>query len=350
MSDARGWPGRPDRADGREGRLPRPGPGAARGPGGVRAARLARRPACACASTSVRAGYARGPRRVAARAVAGTGAPSPCPYVPRCGGCAYQELDYAAQLRLKAGRSCASRCARAGAPWDGEIAARARRPRRAGALRASLHVERRRAPALRLGLRQEGTRRVVDLRALPAALDRHESGGAGAPRPRSKRGPTCGAALSGSTSPSRRRATSSSRPRDRARASGGARAGVAGGGGAGPHRARRAYGRTPRAIPRCSAAIPFTCTARCWGARCARTCASFFQGNRFLVERARARGASISSRRAARCSTCTPGSACSPSRWPPAATEVVAVEIDAHAVEDARERTPERGQAGASGC
>ncbi len=85
---------------------------------------------------------------------------SPCPYVPRCGGCAYQDFAYDAQLRVKEAILRES-LARAGAPWDGEVAVHAS-PERGWRMRASLHF----APGEsgpRLGLRQEGTRRVVDV-------------------------------------------------------------------------------------------------------------------------------------------------------------------------------------------
>jgi 23S rRNA (uracil1939-C5)-methyltransferase len=88
--------------------------------------------------------------------------PSPCPYVPRCGGCAYQDFSYEAQLRLKESVLRES-LARAGAPWDGAVAVHAS-PESGWRLRASLHF----APGEagpRLGLRQEGTRRVVDVEA-----------------------------------------------------------------------------------------------------------------------------------------------------------------------------------------
>ncbi|MCG6922025.1 MAG: RsmD family RNA methyltransferase [Acidobacteria bacterium] len=88
--------------------------------------------------------------------------PSPCPYVPRCGGCVYQDLDYAAQLRAKEDILRES-LARAGAPWEGPIAVRAS-PERGWRLRASLHFARGDA-GLRLGLRPEGTRRVLDIEA-----------------------------------------------------------------------------------------------------------------------------------------------------------------------------------------
>jgi 23S rRNA (uracil1939-C5)-methyltransferase len=86
--------------------------------------------------------------------------PSPCPYVPQCGGCAYQELSYPAQLRLKEAILRES-LHRAGAAWDGEIPVRGS-PEEGWRTRASFHfgtVE----DALRLGLHEEGTRRVVDL-------------------------------------------------------------------------------------------------------------------------------------------------------------------------------------------
>ncbi len=86
--------------------------------------------------------------------------PSPCPYVPRCGGCAYQELDYAAQLRLKEDVLRES-LRRAGASWEGTIGVRGS-PEEGWRLRASLHVQVRGEEVL-LGLHEEGTRRVVDL-------------------------------------------------------------------------------------------------------------------------------------------------------------------------------------------
>jgi len=85
---------------------------------------------------------------------------SPCPYVPRCGGCAYQELAYPAQLRLKEAVLRES-LRRAGAPWEGEIPV-AGSPEGEWRMRASLHF----GPAgetLGLGLHEEATRRVVDL-------------------------------------------------------------------------------------------------------------------------------------------------------------------------------------------
>jgi 23S rRNA (uracil1939-C5)-methyltransferase len=87
---------------------------------------------------------------------------SPCPYVPRCGGCVYQDLGYEAQLRAKQDILRES-LARAGAPWEGPIAVRAS-PERGWRLRVALHFAGG-DEGLRLGLRQEGTRRVVDLEA-----------------------------------------------------------------------------------------------------------------------------------------------------------------------------------------
>lgn len=86
--------------------------------------------------------------------------PSPCPYVPRCGGCAYQDLAYEAQLRAKEAVLRES-LARAGAGWDGPVEVHAS-PERGWRLRASLHFAAGES-GLRLGLRQEGTRRVVDV-------------------------------------------------------------------------------------------------------------------------------------------------------------------------------------------
>lgn len=85
---------------------------------------------------------------------------SPCPYVPRCGGCAYQDYEGAPELSLKQAVLRES-LLRAGAPWDGAITVHAS-PEAEWRMRASLHVARGEG-GLRLGLRQEGSRRVVDL-------------------------------------------------------------------------------------------------------------------------------------------------------------------------------------------
>jgi 23S rRNA (uracil1939-C5)-methyltransferase len=85
---------------------------------------------------------------------------SPCPYVPRCGGCAYQDYSDEAELALKESVLRES-LARAGAPWEGPISRHAS-PVSGWRLRASLHFARDDGQ-LRLGLRQEGTRRVIDV-------------------------------------------------------------------------------------------------------------------------------------------------------------------------------------------
>ena len=85
---------------------------------------------------------------------------SPCPYVPRCGGCAYQDYDDAAELGLKEAVLRES-LARAGAAWEGEVTRHAS-PVSGWRMRASLHFARG-AQGPVLGLRQEGTRRVIDV-------------------------------------------------------------------------------------------------------------------------------------------------------------------------------------------
>jgi 23S rRNA (uracil1939-C5)-methyltransferase len=108
---------------------------------------------------TARSGYVEGRSEAIVHASADRRA-SPCPYVPRCGGCAYQELDYAAQLRLKEDVLRES-LRRAGAPWDSEIGVRGS-PEEGWRMRASLHVQSLHGE-VKLGLHEEGTRRVVDL-------------------------------------------------------------------------------------------------------------------------------------------------------------------------------------------
>ena len=86
--------------------------------------------------------------------------PSPCPFFPACGGCAYQELAYPAQLALKE-QILRESLSRAGVAWDGEIPLTGS-PEQRWRTRASFHFAE--APeGLRLGLYAEGTHRVVDL-------------------------------------------------------------------------------------------------------------------------------------------------------------------------------------------
>jgi 23S rRNA (uracil1939-C5)-methyltransferase len=87
---------------------------------------------------------------------------SPCPYVPRCGGCAYQDYADAAELALKEAVLRES-LARAGAAWEGAITRHAS-PVTGWRMRASLHFARGEGGP-RLGFRQEGTRRVIDVLA-----------------------------------------------------------------------------------------------------------------------------------------------------------------------------------------
>jgi len=111
---------------------------------------------------------------------------SPCPLFTRCGGCAYQDVSYAEQLRLKEAILRES-LSRAGVRWEGEIPLRAS-PEEGWRTRATLHLEEAQG-ALRLGLHEEGSHRVVDVeaclqlspamnraaRALRAALDERRS-------------------------------------------------------------------------------------------------------------------------------------------------------------------------------
>ena len=111
--------------------------------------------------TEVHAGWAEG-ALVEVLAAAPARRASPCPYVPRCGGCSYQDLGYEAQLRVKESVLRES-LGRAGAPWEGPVAVHAS-PESGWRMRASLHFSTG-ENGLGLGLRQEGTRRVVDVRA-----------------------------------------------------------------------------------------------------------------------------------------------------------------------------------------
>lgn len=86
---------------------------------------------------------------------------TPCPYFSRCGGCAYQELGYAAQLRLKE-QILRESLARAGAPWAGAIPVHGSREE-AWRMRCSFHLEEGAEGAFRLGLREEASHSVVDL-------------------------------------------------------------------------------------------------------------------------------------------------------------------------------------------
>lgn len=86
--------------------------------------------------------------------------PSPCPFFPPCGGCAYQELDYTAQLGLKE-TILRESLSRAGVAWDGEIPMAAS-PEQGWRTRASFHLAEG-SEGWRLGLYVEGTHRVVDL-------------------------------------------------------------------------------------------------------------------------------------------------------------------------------------------
>lgn len=85
---------------------------------------------------------------------------SPCPYVPRCGGCAYQELGYAEQLKLKE-QVLRESLARAGVAWEGEVPVHGS-PEEGWRMRSSFHLEEGEA-GFRLGLREEGSHRVLDL-------------------------------------------------------------------------------------------------------------------------------------------------------------------------------------------
>lgn len=85
---------------------------------------------------------------------------SPCEFADRCGGCAYQELDYAAQLSLKEAVLRES-LSRARVAWDHAIPL-AGSPEEGWRTRASLHLSSR-GESLLLGLHEEGTHQVVDL-------------------------------------------------------------------------------------------------------------------------------------------------------------------------------------------
>ena len=111
--------------------------------------------------TEVHAGWAEG-ALVEVLAATPARRVSPCPYVPRCGGCSYQDLAYEAQLRVKESVLRES-LGRAGARWEGPVNVHAS-PETGWRMRASLHFSSG-ENGLELGLRQEGTRRVVDVRA-----------------------------------------------------------------------------------------------------------------------------------------------------------------------------------------
>lgn len=86
--------------------------------------------------------------------------PSPCPYVPRCGGCCYQDVEYRAQLGVK--EAVLQECLfRAGVAWSAPIPLRAS-PEVAWRTRATFHLGHQ-GSELTLGLHEEASHRVVSL-------------------------------------------------------------------------------------------------------------------------------------------------------------------------------------------
>jgi 23S rRNA (uracil1939-C5)-methyltransferase len=108
---------------------------------------------------STSGGFVRGRVEEVLRRSAGYRA-APCAFAAACGGCAYQGHDYAGQLALKEG-ILRETLHRGGAPWEGPVAVHGS-PETGWRLRASLHVQVV-GGAVRLGLHEEGTHRVVDL-------------------------------------------------------------------------------------------------------------------------------------------------------------------------------------------
>jgi 23S rRNA (uracil1939-C5)-methyltransferase len=87
---------------------------------------------------------------------------APCAHAERCGGCAYQDLAYPAQLQLKEAILRES-LERAGVAWSGAIPLTPS-PEVGWRMRCAFHValaETRRQ--VRLGLHEEGSRRLVDV-------------------------------------------------------------------------------------------------------------------------------------------------------------------------------------------
>lgn len=95
--------------------------------------------------------------------------PAPCPHAARCGGCAYQELGYAAQLVLKE-RILRESLERAGVRWPEPIAVHGS-PEEGWRMRCSFHLEEARDGRFRLGLHEEASHRVVDLDRCPQLSD-----------------------------------------------------------------------------------------------------------------------------------------------------------------------------------
>ncbi len=87
--------------------------------------------------------------------------PSPCPLFERCGGCAYQDVDYRRQLEWKLAILRES-LSRAGAPWEGEVGVHAS-PEAGWRTRATLHLGLLPDGEAGLGLHQAGSHRLVDL-------------------------------------------------------------------------------------------------------------------------------------------------------------------------------------------
>jgi 23S rRNA (uracil1939-C5)-methyltransferase len=96
------------------------------------------------------------------RLAAGPGArAAPCEAFPACGGCAYQALDYPSQLAIKVDVLRES-LRRARVVWDGDIPVTGS-PEQGWRTRASFHVGLSQG-RVAVGLFEEGTRRVVDLK------------------------------------------------------------------------------------------------------------------------------------------------------------------------------------------